>query len=295
MGKNSNSNKKQLKTSSKVDLLREDPPIAGQKFACLSFISPDKILKQKEIFMFEQFLRTWDYNKSMEKFVQFLNFISFKYNLNFDTLSEDLKEFVESEKKELMKESIEDEYKTFLDKNEEDLEKKFNKEHDFQTSVRGLMVRGVFPSQEEAELRCKVLRDIDNSFDILVGPVGMWLPWDPDAYKTGKVEYLEDELNQLMHEKKKNDMNAKAFFEQRIRDAKEKAIEDNIKMAEKTGNKLTQNIDEEGNLIGVVNDETTDISSADIHKQLFDGNNIVTGKTDYGRSQLVSGPFATKK
>lgn len=33
-----------------VDLLEEDKPIAGQKFVCVSFVSPDKILKQKEIF-----------------------------------------------------------------------------------------------------------------------------------------------------------------------------------------------------------------------------------------------------
>ena len=33
-----------------VDLLEEDKPIAGQKFACISFVSPEKIIKQKEIF-----------------------------------------------------------------------------------------------------------------------------------------------------------------------------------------------------------------------------------------------------
>ena len=35
-----------------TDLLDEDKPIAGQKFVCLSFVSPEKILKQKEIFFF---------------------------------------------------------------------------------------------------------------------------------------------------------------------------------------------------------------------------------------------------
>ena len=29
--------------------------------------------------------------------------------------------------------------------------------------------------------------------------------------------------------------------------------------------------------------------------ELFEGENIVTGKTDNGQSQLVSGPFAKKK
>jgi hypothetical protein len=34
-----------------VDLLEEDKPIAGQKFVCVSFVSPDKILKQQEHFI----------------------------------------------------------------------------------------------------------------------------------------------------------------------------------------------------------------------------------------------------
>ena len=33
-----------------VDLLDEDRPMAGQKFACLSFISPEHVLKQKDLF-----------------------------------------------------------------------------------------------------------------------------------------------------------------------------------------------------------------------------------------------------
>ena len=32
----------------KVDLLDEDRPIAEQKFVCLSFVSPEKIIKQRE-------------------------------------------------------------------------------------------------------------------------------------------------------------------------------------------------------------------------------------------------------
>ena len=76
-----------------VDLLDEDKPLAGQKFVCMSFCSPEKILKEKEIFFFEEFLKNWDFNKSMEKFLQFINFISFKYNLSFEDLNKDFKDF----------------------------------------------------------------------------------------------------------------------------------------------------------------------------------------------------------
>jgi hypothetical protein len=286
-----------------VDLLEEDKPIAGQKFVCVSFVSPEKILKQKEIFFFEQFLKKWELNKSMEKFVQFLNFVSYKYNMNFEDITTDFKEFVKEEKEALNQTSMEDDFKTFLDNNEEDLEKGFGVQHNFQTCTRGIKVRGSYPTMEEAEIRCKMLREIDPNHDVFVGPVGLWMPWDPEAYKTGRVEYMEEELNQLMHEKKKNETNAKTAFEQRLKEAKQKAIEENIKKAEKSGNTLTQTVDEEGNLIGINNVNTQEqqfkdqeeISAADIRMELFEGDNIVVGKTDYGQSELVSGPFAIKK
>lgn len=286
-----------------VDLLEEDKPLAGQKFVCVSFVSPEKILKQKEIFFFEEFLKKWDLNKSMEKFIQFLNFVSFKYNMSFDDLSNDFKEFVKEEKVTLLKTSMADEYKTFIDKNEEELEKTFGIQNKFQTSTRGLKIRGVYPTMEEAELRCKMLREIDSNHDVFVGPVGLWMPWEPEAYKTGRVEYMEEELNQLMHEKTKNESDAKNAFEQRVKETKQKAIEENIKNAEKSGNTLTQSIDNQGNLIGVNNATSQDfglkdpdtISAADIRSELFEGENIVVGNTDHGQSELISGPFAAKK
>ena len=212
-----------------VDLLEEDKPIAGQKFVCVSFCSPEKILKEKEVFFFEEFLKKWEFNKSMEKFVQFLNFVSYKYNISFEDVSNDFKDFVKEEKEGLAKSSMDDDYKTFLDNNEEELQKQFDIAHNFQTSTRGLKIRGSYPTQEEAELRCKLLREIDPNHDVFVGPVGLWMPWDPEAYKTGRVEYMEEELNQLMKEKQKNEANAKVAFEQRTKEAKQKAIEENKK------------------------------------------------------------------
>ena len=87
---------------------------------------------------------------------------------------------------------------------------------------QGLKIRGVFQTQEEAEMKCKKLREIDPNHDIYVGPVGMWIPWDPDAYKTGRVEFMEDELNQLHHEKLKNETKAKEEFDRRVLETKRK-------------------------------------------------------------------------
>ena len=242
-----------------IDLCDEDQPIAGQKFVCLSFVSPEKLIKQREMFMFEEFLKQWDFKKSMDKFFDFIHFISFKYSLNVENVIKDYTDFIEEEGPKIRELGAEDDYKNFLDKNEEQLTYKFQKSNEFQTSVRGLKVRCVFPTQEEAEMKCKKLRDMDPNHDILVGPVGVWLPWDPDAYKTGRVEFMEDELNQLHHEKMKNEQRAKEAFELRVKEAKKKAIEDNLKKAEMSGNKLTQTIDDNGNLVGVK--ETVDFES----------------------------------
>ena len=258
-----------------VDLCDEDQPIAGQKFICMSFVSPEKILKKREVFLFDQFIKQWEFSKSMERYFEFVHFIAYKYNLNVSTLIEDFNDFVREESDKIKKSGIEDDYKKFMDKQEEKMNEKFNREHAFQTSVRGLKVRGVFPTQEEAENKCKKLREQDPNHDIYVGPMGIWIPWDPDAYKTGRVEYLEEELNALHKEKLKNEEMAKKEFEERVRETKKKAILENIEKANKSGNVLTQTIDADGNLVGVKETvnfeerEVADVDSAKLHNELL--------------------------
>ena len=272
-----------------VDALEEDKPINGQKFVCMSFISPEDIIKQREMFFFENFVKHWDFAKSMEKYVQFMNFISHKYELPFDSLVDDLKEFTDSEKDNLIQNGIEGEYKTFLEQHEDQLQQEFGKRNEFQTSVRGIKIRGTYPTMEEAELRCKMIRDVDPHFDVYVGQVGMWIPFHPNAYKTGRVEYLEEELNQLMQEKIKNERSAKQEFDKRVKESKRKAIDENIKLAQVNNNTLTQTIDQEGNLVGIKNMNTQEtalnrlragdeVSVDDVKKELFDGENIIPDK-----------------
>ena len=234
-----------------VDVLDEDAAIAGQKFTCMSFLSPEKILTKRELFLFDRFIEQWDFTKSMAKFGDFINFISYKYNLNVENLFQDYNEFCKEEQKMLQEGGVSNDFQNFLDNHEEKLTEQFQREHAFQTSVRGVKVRGSFPTQEEAEQQCKRLREKDPNHDIFVAPVGIWLPWDPNAYKTGRVEFMEEELNKLHQEKIKNEKKAKDEFDKRVKETKQKAIEENIAKAEQSGNVLTQTINEEGDLIGV--------------------------------------------
>ncbi len=288
-----------------VDVLDEDKAIAGQKFACISFISPEKVLADKNMFYFQNYLQEWELNKGLEKYTQFTAFLSHKYGIPLDDLTGDLKGFCEEERSNLFTTSLPDEFKTYMDANEEKLERQFSEQNQFRTTVRGIKVRGSYPTQQEAELRCKLLREVDPHHDVFVGPVGMWMPWDPEAYKTGRVEYVEEELNQLMHEKKKNEAQAKAEFDKRVRDTKDRAMEDNQRKAKESGNVLTQTINEGGELVSVKDMNTTEmgigekevVQTADIRRELFEGENVVIDhkKSDHGVSQLINVPDGVKE
>ena len=281
--------------STQVDLLDEDRPIAEQKFVCLSFVSPEKVIKNKEIFFFQEFAKQYHFNKSAELLTKYSNFLTFKYGLDQEEVMNDLKQFSDTEGED-MRYNLQEDFDQFIDNNETKLEEQYIKEHSFQTSVRGIKVRGVFPTQSEAELRCKMLREADPNHDVYVGPVGVWVPFHPDAYKTGKVEYLEKELNELMHEKNKNEEKARIAFENRVKESKLKAMSENQKSAEEHGTRRTQTINEKGELISIENMNTTEknlgvnASMEEIRKEMFEGDNIVTTMTDHGLSEVLPKP-----
>jgi hypothetical protein len=234
-----------------VDLLNEDPVIPSQLYGCYSFVSPEKIIKQKEMFFFEKFVKQWGYAKALSMYSDFTQFLSFKYKIDPESIMNDLVDFVKEEENVLKREDSEGDYRIFMDKHETKLTEEFQKTHKFQTSVRGFINRGNFATSEEAEKYAKELRDRDPNHDIFVGRNFVWTPLDPDAYKTGRIEFLEEELNQLHHEKLKNEMKAKEEFERRLYESKKKAIQENIELAKRSGNKLTQTMDENGKLVGV--------------------------------------------
>jgi len=283
------------------DLLDEDNAIAGQKFVCVSFISPEDIIKKKEHFYFENFVKTFDLNLSLSKYNKFLNFISFKYKIDVDDLQSNFNEFCSEEKSELFDTTLEDYYKNYIEVNEDKLLENYNELYDFQTSVRGVKIRGSFASQHEAEVKAKQLRDHDKNHDVYVGQVGLWLPFHPQAYKTGKVEYLNSELNQLMNYKKDNDETNKETFDNRVKQTKIKAINENIEKAKKYNNKLMQTVDENGNLINadrmdvpgknlLYGEKTDNLEIEDLRNELFNSDDVIIGvdkNSDYGTGAIL--------
>ena len=59
---------------------------------------------------------------------------------------------------------------------------------------RGIKIRGVFSKLEEAREYAQKLRENDEYFDIYVGSVGEWMPWD-DSSKTEDNVYSNKQLD----------------------------------------------------------------------------------------------------
>ena len=97
--------------------------------------------------------------------------------------------------------------------------------------IRGIKVRGVYETYDEATSRAKKLRDSDKYHNVFVGEVGKWLPWDPEPTQEAVKEqnYAEPQLNDLMKSYRENQQAAKTYEKQRKDEMIEKNIENNLK------------------------------------------------------------------
>lgn len=191
------------------DHLEEDPSLRGQNYVCLSFISPEDILKKKECFIFEKYLKNFS-NEMSEFFANLSN----KYTNDIDALNS-IKERYECI---FNTDKIQEDYNFFHQLHEQDLNKEFYEKNDFHTSIRGIKVRGVFDTMKEANIRAEVLKRIDDKFHIYIGQVGCWLPWNPNPNDIQSQEFTETNLNTLMKKYKENQDKKDEFYELRKKD-----------------------------------------------------------------------------
>ena len=226
------------------DFLDEDPEIPSQKYALLSFLSPNKVLEKKELFFFDKFLQQYeiDYKvKGLERFVaELVNSVNHELDENATELEkknmieqaeicrksrihiedsmDKLKQFMSRERKAISLTTIKQAYDDFLYKEADRLEEEFHAKNNFTTTMRGVKVRGVYSTAKEAEVRGKKLQQKDKYFNIFIGEVGKWLPWDPEPHKVQEQEYAEEQLNTIMKKYKENEDNKDRFFDERHKD-----------------------------------------------------------------------------
>lgn len=189
-----------------VDYLDEDKPIRGQNFVLLSFLSPEDVLVNKEAYMFNKFI-----TKFSEDMTKLLDGITEKYS--------DAKGFVDSVKENnafiFNPKDMSEQYGFYKSVNNQELETSYHRDNNFTTSIRGIKVRGVFDTIEEAKNRSEFVKKIDNKFNIYIAQVGCWCPWSPNPDCLENQEYAETQLNTLMKEYKKNMNDKDVVFENR--------------------------------------------------------------------------------
>ena len=98
------------------------------------------------------------------------------------------------------------------------------------TSLSGIKIRGVFPTYELACEHAKKIQTMDPYFNVFVGELGKWLPFDPnpDSEAVKDSEYANQQLNQMMKAYLENQEKAKVYHEQRKTELMRKNIVDNM-------------------------------------------------------------------
>jgi hypothetical protein len=240
-----------MSNEEKESFLSDDPEIASQRWCLLSFISPENVLNRKDQFFFTSFINQYDFHlrtKKMEEFfVKQIQSINTKLDaeatrlealdlsgaaaacrnstLTIESYVSDFQKFVKANLKELNQSNIKDEFDDFMYTNTAKLEDDFYAKNNFQTTMRGMKIRGSYGQKEEAEARAKKLQKMDPDHNIYVGQVGKWLPWDPSPSAIPDQEYAEDQLNTLMKKYKENEEAREVFHkEQRERARKGKGV-----------------------------------------------------------------------
>ena len=229
------------------DFLTEDPEISSQKVVLLSFLSPEKILADKDVYFFTEFMKDYNLQWRTSRFEGWLaeqvNGLNTKIEalagkleeeqpdvsgalvtpqsaakelrqnlFRVDHLIEEYQDFIRKNQREVQTSTIQEDYKTFLYKAEEKLEEEFFKKNNFHTTMRGIKVRGVYSSTDEAQARAKRLQKSDPSFNIYLGHVGKWMAWEPNPDKVGDQEYANEQLNTLMKKYRENEENREVFY-----------------------------------------------------------------------------------
>ncbi len=195
------------------DYLEADAAIRGQNFVCLSFISPEKVLKNKEIFR-------------ATKFLEYL----FKGQSGAGgepNPAQIARENMLKDPSIITYEKVAEMYEDWKYSREEDLEAEFQEKNDFHSTMRGVKIRGVYETEREATVRAQVLQRRDPNFHVFVGQVGYWLPWDPTADKIQTQEYQESQLNTLVKKYNENIQQRDEHFEEVKREKLEKIRKEN--------------------------------------------------------------------
>ena len=177
------------------DHLSEDPPIAGQNFVAVSFVSPEDVIARRDAFATTLYLKSrCDGLSAMLDELAALSKPAAKLAAAFR----------ERHQEWLSAGDEEQAFDAFMADNQESINRQYSEMHGGACCTRGIKIRGVYETLEGATARCKLLRANDPNHNVFVASVGKWCPWSPAAQSIEDVQYGESELNGLMQGYKKN-------------------------------------------------------------------------------------------
>eukprot|EP00798_Chlamydomonas_sp_ICE-L_P023466 gene23465-17292_t len=184
-----------LVSTTDKDYLEQDESIRGQRFACISFVSPEDVLVQKETFVLSRFLS--DLCKDVD--IMLTN-VTTLHGGGQDSLEESVRLIRERYAYMWSESSMQDELNAYRLSRESTLDQEFRETTGdlSKTSIRGFKIRGVYGSLDEAKNRAKVISRTDNKFNVYIAEVGCWCPWSPNPDDITDCEYSETQLNTLM-------------------------------------------------------------------------------------------------
>lgn len=203
----------------KVDYLKEDPSIASQEVALVSFVEPQekRLLKNRESFFATRFLKGF-----IEEYK-----IAHEFTLkNPDAeLTNEIKE-----KLDISYENIKTRYYDYQKYNLKQLDEEFDKEYNTNKvpTVTGFKVRGVFPSQLNTSAKAKELQALEPAINVYCIPVGKWIPYCPLNDQEIDSEYQTNELNEILKKRDDEHIKRELEFEQRKIDMLKKAEEEKV-------------------------------------------------------------------
>lgn len=206
------STQEKLVSIKEMDYLDEDAEIRGQKYVCLSFISPEDVIQQKEVYFFSRYLES--FANQMNEFFENMK-AHFKQDNNICELIKGLRQRYDFL---FASEQLQEDYNFFKQTNDASLQTEYLEKNNFQTSVRGIKIRGSYETFVEAQRRAESIRKIDNKFDVYVAQVGCWCPWSPHPENIQDVEYANTQLNTLMKKYKENQDNRNEVYQNRKED-----------------------------------------------------------------------------
>ena len=235
------------------DYLDCDEKIRGQNYSCVSFLSPEGLIKKKEAFYFQKFVES--FSKSLTQLFD-------EIEEHYSDKSEQIRIFKETHNVYFNHKEIESNFTQFVSSSGEQLDKEFSAENNFETNVRGLKIRGTYDTLEEAKHRADVLRKMDNEkFSIYIAEVGCWVPWNPNPDSVKDQEFAETELNTLMKNYNDNSENKNTVFNERKEDLMKKIDDKNKEM-------MIETINEEVDVESEENKEVQIESSDEVDKVL---------------------------